>query len=209
MIEKLAKTIESVGKPTEKQPDNKFDPDKRVNFEQDKVDKKVEDKGFDPDKRIEVPGAEANATIEGVDKTELLEKNVDAYIKDVKAGAEYPETVKNINLDASQLKDVPENIYKKRQAEFKKIKPKLIKEFEEKHGIKYPRHTKDYYLDGKLIHKKGDLYDVHHIKPLCLGGENTIENITPMGFKAHYDKHGIHAPNSAFDNMCKLVKGEV
>ena len=170
MIEKLAKTIESVGKPTEKQPDNKFDPDKRVNFEQDKVDKKVEDKGFDPDKRIEVPGAEANATIEGVDKTELLEKNVDAYIKDVKAGAEYPETVKNINLDASQLKDVPENIYKKRQAEFKKIKPKLIKEFEEKHGIKYPRHTKDYYLDGKLIHKKGDLYDVHHIKPLCLGG---------------------------------------
>ena len=209
MIEKLAKTMESVGKTTEKQPDNKFDPDKRVNFEQDKSDKRVEDKGFDPDKRIEVPGAEANVTTEVVDKTEPLEKYVDAYIKDVKAGAEYPETVKNINLDASQLKDVPENIYKERQAEFKRIKPKLIKEFEEKHGIKYPRHTKDYYLDGKLIHKKGDLYDVHHIKPLCLGVENTIANITPMGFKAHYDKHGIHAPNSAFDNMRKLVKGEV
>lgn len=30
-----------------------------------------------------------------------------------------------------------------------------------------------------------------------------------MGFKAHYDKHGIHATNTAFDSMCKLVKGEV
>ena len=209
MIEKLAKTVEVTGKAAEKQPDNKFDPDKRVNFEQDKGDKKAEDKVFDPDKRIEVPGAEANVTTEVVDKTELLEKNVDAYIKDVKAGAEYPETVKNINLDASQLKDVPENIYKERQAEFKKIKPKLIKEWEEKHGKEWPRHKKDYYLNGKMIHKKGDLYDAHHIKPLCLGGENTVGNITPMGFKAHYDKHGIHATNTAFDSMCKLVKGDV
>ena len=209
MIEKLAKTVEVTGKAAEKQPDNKFDPDKRVNFEQDKVDKKLEDKSFDPDKRIEVPGAEANVNAEGMDKGQLLEKYVDAFIKDIKAGAEYPETVKNINLDVSQLKDVPENIYKERQAEFKKIKPKLIKEFEEKYGIKYPRHNKDYCLNGKVIHKKGDLYDMHHIIPLCLGGENTLENITPMGFKAHFDKHGIHAPNSAFDNICKLVKGEV
>lgn len=209
MIEKLAKTVEVTGKAAEKQPDNKFDPDKRVNFEQDKVDKKLEDKGFDPDKRIEVPGAEANVNAEGMDKGQLLEKYVDAFIKDIKAGAEYPETVKNINIDVSQLKDVPENIYKERQAEFKKIKPKLIKEFEEKYGKKYPRHNKDYCINGKVIHKKGDLYDMHHIIPLCLGGENTLENITPMGFKAHFDKHGIHAPNSAFDNICKLVKGEV
>lgn len=160
MIEKLAKTVEVTGKAAEKQPDNKFDPDKRVNFEQDKGDKKAEDKVFDPDKRIEVPGAEANVTTEVVDKTELLEKNVDAYIKDVKAGAEYPETVKNINLDASQLKDVPENIYKERQAEFKKIKPKLIKEWEEKHGKEWPRHKKDYYLNGKMIHKK-EIYMMH------------------------------------------------
>ena len=86
MIEKLAKTVEVTGKAAEKHPDNKFDPDKRVNFEQDKVDKKLEDKSFDPDKRIEVPGAEANVTTEVVDKTELLEKNVDAYIKDVRQG---------------------------------------------------------------------------------------------------------------------------
>ena len=41
MIEKLAKTVEVTGKAAEKQPDNKFDPDKRVNFEQDKGDKKA------------------------------------------------------------------------------------------------------------------------------------------------------------------------
>lgn len=209
MIEKLAKTMESVGKTTEKQSDNKFDPDKRVNFEQDKGDKKFEDKGFDPDKRIEVPGVEANANVatEGVDKTKLLEKAVDNYTNDVKAGATCPETVKDIKMKASQLKEVPENVYKARQAEFKKMKAKLIKEWEDKYGIKWPCHTKDYYLNGKIIHKKGDLYDAHHIKPLCLGGENTVDNITPMGFKAHFDKQGIHAPGTAFDNMCKLVKG--
>ena len=114
MIEKLAKTMESVGKTTEKQSDNKFDPDKRVNFEQDKGDKKFEDKGFDPDKRIEVPGVEANANVatEGVDKTKLLEKAVDNYTNDVKAGATCPETVKDIKMKASQLKEVPENVYK-------------------------------------------------------------------------------------------------
>lgn len=102
MIEKLAKTVEVTGKAAEKQPDNKFDPDKRVNFEQDKVDKKLEDKSFDPDKRIEVPGAEANFN--------KLESNVDVNgafkdcIDDVKSKSEYPETVK-IKADEIQLRD--------------------------------------------------------------------------------------------------------
>ena len=118
MIEKLAKTVEVTGKAAEKQPDNKFDPDKRVNFEQDKVDKKLEDKSFDPDKRIEVPGAEANVN--------KLESNVDVnsafkdYIDDVKSKSEYPETVK-IKADEIQLRDCSKETKEKR-VDFERVK---------------------------------------------------------------------------------------
>lgn len=203
MIEKLAKTVEVTGKAAEKQPDNKFDPDKRVNFEQDKVDKKVEDKGFDPDKRVEVPGAEANAN--------KIEGNVDIngafkdYIDDVKSKSEYPETVK-IKADEIQLRDCSKETKEKR-VEFEKMKRALIKKWEEKYGREFPREQKDVVSeDGKILRKAGSRYELHHIVPLSLGGDNSLDNLTPMSYSAHKELHG---SGSAYSKLRSAVKGEV
>ena len=203
MIEKLAKTVEVTGKATEKQPDNKFDPDKRVNFEKDKGDKKVEDKGFDPDKRIEVPGAEANVN--------KIESNVDVngafkdYIDDVKSKSEYPETVK-IKADEIQLRDCSKETKEKR-VEFERVKRARIKEWEEKYGREFPKEKKDVLSeDGTIIRKAGSCYELHHIVPLSLGGDNSLDNLTPMSYSAH---KALHGAGSAYSKLRSAVKGEV
>ena len=202
MIEKLAKTVEVTGKATEKQPDNKFDPDKRVNFEQDKVDKKLEDKSFDPDKRIEVPGDEANVNAEGMDKGQLLEKHVNEYLEDAKKLAARPETLKGIRIDVAKLEKISDN--EERHKEYKKLKPKLIAEWEAKHGIKWPVYDRDIKYKG-VIRKKGNLYDVHHVHPIELGGENTVNNITPMDFRNHTIKGGIHESSTALSSIKDIL----
>lgn len=203
MIEKLAKTVEVTGKAAEKQPDNKFDPDKRVNFEQDKVDKKLEDKSFDPDKRIEVPGAEATVN--------KIESNVDVngafkdYIDDVKSKSEYPETVK-IKADEIQLRDCSKETKEKR-VEFEKVKRARIKEWEEKYGREFPKEQKDVVSkDGTILKKAGSRYELHHIVPLSLGGDNSLDNLTPMSYSAHKELHGA---GSAYSKLRSAVKGEV
>lgn len=203
MIEKLAKTVEVTGKAAEKHPDNKFDPDKRVNFEQDKVDKKLENKSFNPDKRIEVPEAEANVN--------KLESNVDVngafkdYIDDVKLKSEYPETVK-IKADEIQLRDCSKETKEKR-VEFEKMKRALIKEWEEKYGREFPREQKDVVSEnGKILRKAGSRYELHHIVPLSLGGDNSLDNLTPMSYSAHKELHGA---GSAYSKLRSSVKGEV
>ena len=202
MIEKLEKTVEVTGKAAEKQPDNKFDPDKRVNFEQDKVDKKLEDKSFDPDKRIEVPGAEANVNAEGMDKGQLLEKYVNEYLDDVKKLAAYPETLKGTRIDVSKLEKISDN--EERHKEYKKLKPKLIAEWEEKTGMKWPVYDRDIKYKG-VIKKKENLFDVHHIHPIELGGENTVNNITPMDFRNHTIKGGIHESSTALSSIKDIL----
>lgn len=203
MIEKLAKTVEVTGKAAEKQPDNKFDPDKRVNFEQDKVDKKLEDKSFDPDKRIEVPGAEVNVN--------KLESNVDVnsafkdYIDDVKSKSEYPETVK-IKADEIQLRDCSKETKEKR-VEFERVKRARIKEWEEKYGREFPKEQKDVVSkDGTILKKAGSRYELHHIVPLSLGGDNSLDNLTPMSYSAH---KALHGAGSAYSKLRSAVKGEV
>ena len=204
MIEKLAKTVEVTGKATEKQPDNKFDPDKRVNFEQDKVDKKLEDKSFDPDKRIEVPGAEANVN--------KIESNVDVngafkdYIDDIKSKSEYPETNKS-KIDYPQLREIPKEELAEKRNEFEKQKRAFRKAWEEKNGREFPKEKKDVVSeDGTIIRKAGSCYELHHIVPLSLGGENSLDNLTPMSYSAHKELHGA---GSAYSKLRSAVKGEV
>ena len=204
MIEKLAKTVEVTGKAAEKQPDNKFDPDKRVNFEQDKVDKKFEDKSFDPDKRVEVSGAEANVN--------KIESNVDVndafkdYIDDVKSKSEYPETVK-IKADEIQLREVPKEEVAEKRKDFEKKKKELIKAWEEKYGREFPKEQKDVVSeDGTILKKAGSRYELHHIVPLKLGGDNSLDNLTPMSYSAHKELHGA---GSAYSKLRSAVKGEV
>lgn len=206
MIEKLAKTMESVGKPTEKQPDNKFDPDKRVNFEHDKGDKRVEDKGFDPDKRIEVPGAEVKAEGSKIENQGDVNSAIKDCVDDVKSKSEYPETIKN-KIDASQLRDVSRAEVAEKRRDFEKQKIALRKAFEEKYGREFPKEKKDVVSDdGNIVRKAGSCYELHHIVPLSLGGDNSLDNLTPMSYSAHKELHG---SDSAYSRLRSAVKGEV
>ena len=99
----------------------------------------------------------------------------------------------------------PENVAEKR-LNFNEIKSDLKTQWESANNQKWPKYTKDVYSDnGSLIRRAGDAYDAHHIRPLCMGGENTAGNITPMHAQNHYDKQGIHAPGSPYDQMTKLA----
>lgn len=42
---------------------------------------------------------------------------------------------------------------------------------------------------------------MHHIQPLSMGGKNEVGNITPMHASEHYDKQGVHAPDSPFSKL--------
>lgn len=206
MIEKLAKTMESVGKTTEKQPDSKFDPDKRVNFEQDKGDKKAEDKGFDPDKRIEVPGAEVEADGSKIENQVDVNSAIKDYLDDVKSKSEYLETIKS-EIDDSQLRDVPKEEVAEKRRDFEKQKRAFRKAWEEKYGREFPKEKKDVVSDdGNIVRKAGSCYELHHIVPLSLGGDNSLDNLTPMSYSAHKELHG---SDSAYSKLRSAVKGEV
>ncbi len=103
-------------------------------------------------------------------------------------------------------KSTPEEIAKAR-LEFQKTRNDLIKNWEDVNNRTWPTYDQDVATsEGKTIRKKGDRYDAHHVKPLELGGNNTVENITPMHAKDHFDKQGIHQHGSAYDRMVKAAK---
>lgn len=88
---------------------------------------------------------------------------------------------------------------------FNEIKHDLKFQWEKLYGQEWPKYREDVYSDnGNIIRKAGNDYDSHHIQSLCLGGENKAENITPLHAKDHYDKQGIHAMGTPYDQLTKL-----
>ena len=88
--------------------------------------------------------------------------------------------------------------------EFSSMKNKLISDWEAANNEKWPTYTEDVYSpNGKLIRHAGDKYDAHHIQPLTYGGKNTAENITPIHASQHFDKQGVHSPDSPYGKMEK------
>lgn len=141
------------------------------------------------------------------EKKENLDKIVDSYIDDLKNRSEYPETIDDNAISSDKLeKRSPEENSKKRE-EFNEIKQDLKKEWEDRYGTEWPKYDEDVYSDnGKLIRKKGSDYDVHHIHPLSMGGENTVDNITPMHAKEHYDSQGVHSSTSPYSKLEKTLE---
>ena len=56
-----------------------------------------------------------------------------------------------------------------------------------------------------MIRKAGGDYDAHHIQPLGMGGKNEASNITPLHANEHYDKQGVHAPDSPYSKLDKML----
>lgn len=136
--------------------------------------------------------------------SEQVEKLKKAYIENLKQNSEYPETIQDDGKLYEKLS--PEETAEKR-AEFNANKEKLIKEWETINDKEWPKYKEDIYLNGKLMRKAGDRYDAHHVHPLSLGGRNEARNLTPISAEKHFDKQGVHAPESPYGKIEKAIQG--
>lgn len=139
---------------------------------------------------------------------EDLEQTLDKYFEDLKDKSECPETIPDRPFEVSDLEKLsPEEVAKRRE-EFDDCKADLKKQWEEEHGRPWPKYEHDVYsANGKLIRKAGSDYDAHHIQPLGMGGKNEVKNITPLNAEVHYDKQGVHSPDSPYSKMDKMLGG--
>lgn len=129
-----------------------------------------------------------------------------SYCNDLLERSEYPETIDKTIVELPWDKISVEGNGIKRE-EFSKCKDNLIREWENKNGCKWPTYNEDVYSpSGKLIRRAGDRYDAHHIQPLTFGGENRSSNLTPLHAAEHYDKQGIHSPESPFGKLEKYYR---
>ena len=142
------------------------------------------------------------------DIQEEISKEIKNYFKDLKDKSECPETIPNNPFDVADLvKRTPEDNAEKRE-EFSEIKSELKSEWEIANGRSWPKYDHDIYSsNGKLIRKAGSDYDAHHIHPLGMGGKNVASNITPLSAEVHYDKQGVHAPDSPYSKLDKYLGG--
>lgn len=156
----------------------------------------------------DVQSTESDETNENDNSEENLEKVLEDYFDDLKNKSECPETIPDKPFEVSDLKKrTPEENAEKR-AEFDDKKEQLKREWEEANGRPWPKYDHDVYsANGKLIRKAGSDYDAHHIQPLGMGGENEASNITPLSAEVHYDKQGVHAPDSPYRKMDQILGG--
>lgn len=152
--------------------------------------------------------------IKSTDKSSLqdsaevnLQELLDAYFDDLYEKSEFPETLPENTFSTDDLKKrSPEETAEKRE-EFDDMRTDLKAQWEKENGRSWPKYENDVYsANGKLIRKAGSDYDAHHIHPLGLGGENEARNITPLHAEVHYDKQGIHAPDSPYNQIDKALE---
>lgn len=141
---------------------------------------------------------------------EVTETQVKDYIDDLKDKSECPETIDDNAFTAEDLEKTPPDEVAEKRTEFDNNKQELKHDWEIKNGREWPKYTEDVYSDsGKLIRKAGQDYDAHHIQPLSMGGQNEVDNITPIHAKDHYDRQGIHAPDSPYAKIEKSIGGGI
>lgn len=130
----------------------------------------------------------------------------DEYFSDLKSMSEYPDTIDDSLKTGDWHKIDPETNGQMR-TEFNSKRADMISEWEELNGTSWPKYQEDVYSsNGKLIRKAGDNYDAHHIQPLTYGGQNTAQNLTPLHANVHFDKQGVHAPNSSYARIEEILK---
>ena len=180
-----------------------FDPDKRLSPDRAKInagEKTAE--SYDPDKSLEVKSDSLELT--RAEKKEL-NGHIKDYTDDLIKYSDYPETLKGFKI--KDLQQLSKEQVKEVRKEFKDRREGLIKEWEKKYGVEWPRYAENIYdKNGIKIREAGQSYDAHHKIPLSVGGKNEVDNITPMRADIHYDHSGIHAKDSACSSIQRIVK---
>lgn len=155
------------------------------------------------DKKEEISSKVENDNVEGT-----LENTIEDYFSDLQDKSEHPETIPERPFESSDLEKLSPQEVAERRDEFDDKKTELKRQWEIENGVPWPKYEKDVYSSNdKLIRKAGSDYDAHHIQPLAMGGKNVAGNITPLSAEVHYDKQGIHAPDSPYSKMDKLLGG--
>lgn len=137
-----------------------------------------------------------------------IEECLEEYFADLKDKSECPDTIIEKPFDVEDLKKLTPEENAKMREEFAEKKDQLKREWEIANGRPWPKYDHDVYsASGKLIRKAGSDYDAHHIQPLGMGGKNEESNITPLNAEVHYDKQGVHAPDSPYSKLDKMLGG--
>lgn len=161
------------------------------------------------EKRIVDKNKEKPTTLDTNKKFDFMEelgKALDQYKKELLENSPFPDSLNLDKLKPSEIKKVTKEKLKEARDEFKNNKDKLISEWEQQTGKKWPRYKHDVIKDGVTIKKAGELYDAHHIKPLSWGGENVASNITPMEWTPHHLK--VHGKDSGYNKVSELLKNK-
>ncbi|WP_062518903.1 HNH endonuclease [Paenibacillus jilunlii] len=140
-------------------------------------------------------------------EVEFDSKLARSYIKDIetRTGRKLPKVQLDRLKDALRNKKYTKKSAKqtaKNRKEFDKVRDEVIKEWESKTGQKWPTYEEDIISEntGKVIRKKGDKYDAHHIIENSFGGEHEWWNMHPAKFP---DEHqgGIHGAGSPANSL--------
>ena len=168
---------------------------------------KLFDSGLDSDKIREITEKAADKIEQQKIEGEIKEISKE-YIEDLKSKSICSETISDRIMEVSELKKIMPEENAEMREEFSVKKNNLKREWEEKYERQWPKYEHDIYsANGKLIRKAGNDYDAHHIKPLCMGGKNEVDNIMPLNAEVHYDKQGVHAPDSPYSKLNEKLGG--
>ncbi len=149
---------------------------------------------------------EAAETNETTEIAEQLEKVKSDYADDLVSRSEVPETLDKREIIGTDYEKISPEECRAMRDDFNKIKNDLISQWEEKHGMEWPKYSEDVQFKGKTIREAGNNYDAHHVQPLTHGGKNEVANITPLHALEHCDHQGLHAANSPYSRLENLLK---
>lgn len=162
-----------------------------------------------PDAREKLTDSPQNKEVSESERPDDLDETVNNYFDDLRGRSEYPETIQDRPFEADDLRKLsPEETAEKRD-EFDDKKSDLKNQWAEENDRPWPTYNDDVYSsNGKLIRHAGGDHDAHHIQPLSLGGENDVSNITPLHASEHYDRQGVHAPDSPYSKIDSMLGEE-
>jgi hypothetical protein len=135
------------------------------------------------------------------DKIEYNKKLFREYFDEIgkTTGREIPKEQKKCiekYCKENELRKLSPEETKNLDREYNRLKPKLIQEWEARTGQEWPRYEKDIVdSNGKVLRRKGQLYDGHHIIEKSAGGPNEWWNLHPAAFPNEHQA-GIHGVGS-------------
>ena len=131
----------------------------------------------------------------------MLRKNICDYLEDIERITNRKITNKQKQLVIDYIRNnqffkVKISTEKMRKKEFNKNRTKIREEWERETGQKWPQYEMDVYdRNGKVVRKKGQYYDAHHIVEMRFGGLDIWYNLFPASYPDEH-QNGIHRKGS-------------